>query len=75
MSVACDQAAAGSSAEAAYARLEALCCAMRTELGVDLRIHDAAVLPHLCQPAPGHRRRVRPGAALSCLFWHSRLPE
>ena len=40
-----DQAAAGSSAEAAYARLEALCSAVRAELATDLRISDAAVLP------------------------------
>ena len=39
------QAAAGSSAEAAYGRLEALCSAVRAELAVDLRINDAAVLP------------------------------
>ena len=40
-----DQAAAGSDAEVAYARLEALCAAIRAELEVDLRIHDAALLP------------------------------
>ncbi len=40
-----DQAAAGSDADVAYARLEALCAAVRAELEVDLRIHDAALLP------------------------------
>lgn len=34
-----------SAAELAYARLEALCHAVKQELQNDLRIHDAAVLP------------------------------
>ena len=33
-------------AELAYARLEALCAAVKTELQQDLHIHDAAVLPN-----------------------------
>lgn len=35
----------GGEAEVAYARLEALCQAIKAELGNDLKIHDAAVLP------------------------------
>ena len=33
-------------AELAYARLEALCQAVKSELQQDLHIHDAAVLPN-----------------------------
>lgn len=35
----------GVGAEAAYARLEALCAAIKTELQRDLHIHDQAILP------------------------------
>lgn len=44
-SVAMWQAGGASEAEVAYARLEALCQAIKAELGNDLKIHDAAVLP------------------------------
>ena len=61
-------------AELAYARLEALCAAVKTELQQDLHIHDAAVLPNfvnLPKVAAAEYGRVRTmGPATSFLVRH-----
>lgn len=43
---ACSDVQGSAEAELAYARLEALCQAVKVELQQDLHIHDAAVLPN-----------------------------
>ena len=65
--------AGGVGAEAAYARLESLCAAIKTELQRDLHIHDQAILPssiNLPQIAAAEYCKVRlyPDSvlALSC---------
>ena len=71
----------GGEAEVAYARLEALCQAIKAELGNDLKIHDAAVLPAfitLPQVTAAEYGRVR--ACLQPPSWmhvvcFSRLPR
>jgi len=67
-------------AEVAYARLEALCQAIKAELGGDLKIHDAAVLPAfitLPQVTAAEYGRVRargaPGAPRRWAAWHAPL--
>ena len=63
----------GGEAEVAYARLEALCQAIKAELGNDLKIHDAAVLPAfitLPQVTAAEYGRVR--ACLQAAFWSAR---
>ena len=59
-------------AEVAYARLEALCQAIKAELGGDLKIHDAAVLPAfitLPQVTAAEYGRVRARGAPGALCW------
>ena len=57
-------------AELAYARLEALCQAVKVELQQDLHIHDAAVLPNfvnLPKIAAAEYGRVSTRASLKAL--------
>ena len=57
------QAAADADAEVAYARVGALCQAIKAELNNDLKIHDQGILPpfiNLPQVTGGEYSRVRP---------------